>query len=242
LVLQREDHPTGIALVDETAAAGFELYLDGTATVEFSITDIPETVFDEVAWVHLGGVLFGREPARTAMFELLDRARNHDCTISFDPNTRPSVWASTDEYVDVLDQVVDAVDVVVGHAADFPASAFPEGATVLAEALLDRGPSAVAITKGAAGAELRTRADSPWGACSCEHPGFDVTVVDTTGAGDAFTATLIRGLREDETSVAEALRLANASGAITTTRTGAIAALPDRESIDKWLQARDTEA
>jgi fructokinase len=240
-VHRRADDSTGLVLVDEAVEGGFELYLDGTATVEFDITDLPETLFAELEWVHLGGVLLAREPARSAMFELLERAGNHECTISFDPNTRPSIWPSTEECVDALDRVVREVDVVVGHTEDFPDEAFPSDPTALSDELLDRGPMAIALTKGADGAEITTCADSPWGECNCKHPGFEVSVVDTTGAGDAFTATLIRGLREADTPITEALRLANASGAIATTRTGAIAALPDRATVNAWLQARDAQ-
>lgn len=241
-VIQREGDPTGLALVDDTVEGGFELYVDGTATVEFSTGDLPETVFSELEWVHLGGVLFAREPARTAMFDLLERARDHGCTVSFDPNTRPSIWPTTDECVGVLDRVVDMVDVIVGHTEDFPAEGFPSDATALAEGLLDRGVSMVVITKGTAGAELMTRADSPWGECHCNHPGFRVSVVDETGAGDAFTAALITALREEDTSITDALTLANACGAIVTTREGATAALPDRETVHSWVRSHGGHA
>lgn len=54
---QREGEPTGVALVDETVEGGFELYFDGTATVNIDIDEVPETVFVGLEWVHLGGVL-----------------------------------------------------------------------------------------------------------------------------------------------------------------------------------------
>ena len=241
LIIQREDDPTGLALVDNTIEGGFELYIDGTATINFNINDLSKTLFTELEWVHLGGVLLAREPARTAMFELLERAKAHNCTISFDPNTRPSIWTSTDKCIDVLNQVLDTVDVVVGHTDDFPSKAFPRSPTALADELLDRGAAIVAITKGAAGAELKTRADSPWGEYYSEHPGFEVDAVDTTGAGDAFTATLIASLRDEDTKLTETLSLSNASGAIVTTQTGAISTIPDQETVREWLQARNNK-
>jgi len=47
---------------------------------------------------------------------------------------------------------------------------------------------AVALTRGARGSLLLQ------GKRACEHPGFPVAVVDTVGAGDAFTAALVMGL------------------------------------------------
>lgn len=160
------------------------------------------------------------------MFELIKRANAHDCTISFDPNTRPSIWPSPDECVETLEQVLKSVDVVVGHVDDFPSHSFPAQATDLADAVLTRGPNLVAITNGDEGAEVKTHADSSWGNCHFTHPGFDVEVEDPTGAGDTFTAAFIAGLREENSTIDEVLELANASGALATTKSGAIAAIP----------------
>jgi sugar/nucleoside kinase (ribokinase family) len=60
-----------------------------------------------------------------------------------------------------------------------------------------------------------------------ESPAFDVTVVDTTGAGHAFDAGYIFGLLEGWPML-ECLQAANACAAFSTTRYGAIAGLPDR--------------
>lgn len=238
-IRQRESTPTGIALVDDSVEGGFELYLEGTATVNFDINELPEAIFADLEWVHLGGVLLAQEPSRAAMFDLIERANAHDCTVSFDPNTRPSIWSSTDECVDTLEQVLASIDVVVGHTDDFPSESFPSDGDALAEAVLSRGADIVAITKGSAGAEVKTRADSRWGDCHLMHPGFDVAVEDPTGAGDTFTAAFMIGLRGEDITVAEALRLANASGALATTQSGAIAAIPDWERVRSWLQRHD---
>lgn len=65
-------------------------------------------------------------------------------------------------------------------------------------------------------------------------PAFAVTVVDTTAAGDAFAAGLAVGLSEG-CSVAEALRMGAATGALTTTRYGAQPALPTRAEVEGLL-------
>lgn len=236
---QRERASTAIALVDETVDGGFELYLDETASIQFDIDEIPTTVFEDVEWIHLGGVLFSREPSRTAMFDLIERANAFDCTISFDPNTRPSIWPSTETCIDTLEQVLTSVDIVVGHNDDFPNEAFPDDPGALATAVLGRGADVAAITKGSAGAEVKTSTNSRWGDGHYTHPGFDIEVEDTTGAGDTFTAAFLVGLREGDITIAEALELANASGALATTETGAIPAIPSLERVRTWLQEHD---
>jgi len=62
-----------------------------------------------------------------------------------------------------------------------------------------------------------------------------VAVVDTTGAGDTFTAALTLALLEGQ-SPAEALRFACAAGAAATTSMGAQPSLPLRETVSEYLQ------
>lgn len=79
------------------------------------------------------------------------------------------------------------------------------------------------VTLGADGARYR----GP-GGVELTVPGIPVDVVDTTGAGDAFTGALAVAWSEGP---AAALRLACAAGALATTRLGASASLPDRAEI-----------
>jgi fructokinase len=68
-----------------------------------------------------------------------------------------------------------------------------------------------------------------------------VQVVDTTGAGDAFCAGVLiqlgkdMSILENEGKLREALRFANACGAITTTERGAIPSLPDMDTVMRFI-------
>ncbi|KAF9594913.1 hypothetical protein IFM89_035477 [Coptis chinensis] len=71
--------------------------------------------------------------------------------------------------------------------------------------------------------------------------GLKVDAVDTTGAGDAFVAGILSliaadlSLLQDEGRLREALRFANACGALTVMERGAIPALPSREAVTNAL-------
>lgn len=75
-----------------------------------------------------------------------------------------------------------------------------------------------------------------WGAVYAHHaeighvPGFTVSVVDTTAAGDTFAAAFAHALGEGATAE-QAVRWANAAGALTCTRHGAQSALPTRDEV-----------
>jgi ribokinase len=66
------------------------------------------------------------------------------------------------------------------------------------------------------------------------HAGFKVRVVDTTAAGDVFTAALAIAHVEGMT-LAESVHFANAAGALCCTKFGAQPALPDREEVERLM-------
>ncbi|KAH9316625.1 hypothetical protein KI387_025252, partial [Taxus chinensis] len=67
--------------------------------------------------------------------------------------------------------------------------------------------------------------------------GMKVKAVDTTGAGDAFIGGMLSqlannlSLYQDEKQLREAVKFANACGALTVTERGAIPALPLRKAV-----------
>jgi ribokinase len=79
------------------------------------------------------------------------------------------------------------------------------------------------------------------------QPSFDVTPVDTTGAGDTFCGVLVAALSQGQ-GYAAALQRASAAGALACTRAGAQSSIPSaREVDDFWALhgaalASDTEA
>jgi len=71
-------------------------------------------------------------------------------------------------------------------------------------------------------------------------PGFPVRAVDTTAAGDAFTAGLAaQYLRTGD--LLRAARYANAAGALAVTRLGAQPSMPKRAEVEAFLRERGME-
>jgi len=87
----------------------------------------------------------------------------------------------------------------------------------------------VATTRGAGIATLEHE-----GQVIAETTPPSVETVDTTGAGDTFTAALTLALVEGQ-APSEALSFACAAGAVATMNKGAQPSLPDRESVLEWL-------
>ncbi|MCL2866766.1 MAG: ribokinase [Clostridia bacterium] len=98
-----------------------------------------------------------------------------------------------------------------------------------AQTLIGRGAHHIIVKLGARGAMLVTEDMSRY------VPGFMVSAVDTTAAGDAFNAGLAFALAHGEELI-QAVRYANAVGALTTTAMGAQAAMPTQAGVRALLQ------
>lgn len=99
-----------------------------------------------------------------------------------------------------------------------------EAEAAWAAALLELGPRSVVVTLGARGALVASREGSE------RVPSPAVRAVDTTGAGDAFTAALAWRLAREE-GLATAARFAVRVGAVAVTREGAQRSFPTLEEV-----------
>jgi len=96
----------------------------------------------------------------------------------------------------------------------------------IAQKLLSKGVKNVVITLGPKGLYFKNDHEEIW------MKAFKVKVVDTTAAGDAFMGALACALSEEK-PIREALRFANAAGALATTKLGAQPSLPYRNEVDR---------
>lgn len=103
-----------------------------------------------------------------------------------------------------------------------------------AQYFLDRGVKHVIITLGHRGCYFRDAQHSLY------FPAAKVTPVDTTGAGDAFAATLVSYL-SDGRELTEAIRYATVAVGLSTARQGVPNSLVDQESIELYLSKEKIE-
>ena len=102
-------------------------------------------------------------------------------------------------------------------------------AEIAAGKLLEKGANAAVITLGEQGALFKDNNQI------IHQPSYEVgTVVETTGAGDAFNGGLAVALAE-EMPIDKALRFACAAASISVTRQGTAPSMPDRHEIDTLL-------
>ncbi|QCC49093.1 carbohydrate kinase family protein [Halobellus limi] len=230
----RSAHPTALAFVshDRNGDRSFTFFREDTADMHIRTGGVDETALADAEWLVVGGVSLTDDPSRSAVIDLAERARDAGCRIVFDPNTRPDLWS--EDSTRTLERMLSLTDVLKATPADFEPTNVPVDGETFGRRLLETGPDTVLVTRGAAGARAVAGPDAPWGAGEWSHGGYELdAVVDATGAGDAFLAGALSAL-VDGSGPEETLAFANAVAAVSTTESGAMAAVPNREAVEEF--------
>ena len=175
----RTDDPTTLALaeVDATGAATYRFYERGTSAPGLTEADALAAL-PPADYLHVGTLGLVLEPMAAALEALATRLAG-DALVMVDPNCRPALGAGG--YRERLQRVLALADVVKVSDDDLAFLAPGVPALEAARALLDRGPSVVLLTRGSGGAVAIAAGQED------SVPVPPVEVVDTIGAGDAFS-------------------------------------------------------
>ncbi|MCX4713566.1 carbohydrate kinase [Streptomyces fimicarius] len=234
----RTDDATG-----PTPSAAVALDGQGHATYTFDVdwTLGPVALDRAPLHVHTGSIAAVVEPGAATVLAAVESLRA-GATVSYDPNVRPELMGERAHAVARVERCVALSDVVKASDEDLRWLYPGEEVERVAQRWLAAGPALVLVTWGGAGAF----ALFDGGRAAVEA--LPVTVADTVGAGDAFMSGTLHALaahgllgpdaRErlravDRDTVADVLRHAVASAAVTVSRAGANPPGPDelREAL-----------
>lgn len=199
---------------------------DATANLRLSEADLSYLSGADVAFTS------GYVPA-PVLESLATARRNGDLdALAFDLAGTMSDLETRGLSRETIDDLLPAVDCFVGNEAAVRSYTGCDDTRESVAALRRRGASAGALTAGADGATVFG------GDRAMRVPAFGVDVVDTTGAGDGFSAGLIHGLVLADLGLREAGRFAGAVGALCCTGEGARGALPTAGAVRAFLDER----
>ena len=178
-----------IASVDDAARATYEFDIQGAADWQWTADELRE-VSRETQVLHFGSIASWTPPGDERIAQLVAELRARSgVLISYDPNVRPAAIGARERGVGLVERGVRAAHVVKASREDVE-WLYPELAVDdVAVEWIGLGAKLVVVTDGASGANAYRNARSP-----VRRPGRSVTVVDTIGAGDAFTSGLLTGL------------------------------------------------
>lgn len=180
-------------------------------------SDLNKNYISSSEHVHITGLSFDTALAATEM------AKKANVTVSFDPGRLMSKMGL--KRLLPLLHYVDQILLNQEEAQELTSVIELEKA---AKAIIKSGPKMVIIKKGPDGVFAMNHSKS------FSVPAYPVKVVDTTGAGDAFSAGFITAQLEGK-SLEDSVEFANATANLKITRIGA-RALPNRKAVERFLK------
>jgi len=234
---------TGLAFVSLTAEGvpEFMFYRNPSADMLLTAEELDAEFIKSARAFHYGSITLISEPSKSATEAAIRCAAEGGLLISYDPNLRKPLWPGLDRAREQMLAAMAYPHVVKVSEEEL---AFLTGTSNLREGsrrLMAAYPNIAlaAVTLGAQGCYFRTaRAEGT-------APAFSVQVVDTTGAGDGFVAGMLSRLLDlapgiealSEEELTQVFRFANAVAGMTTTKRGAITALPTRAEVEELLKS-----
>jgi sugar/nucleoside kinase (ribokinase family) len=192
---------------------------------DYCLADVNLGVLGDYAHLHMASMYLQKALA-PAFPDLLRRAKKLGLTTSLDPG-----WDPNEQWNGVLFEALPAVDILFVNEHEVKAIA--ETASI-SEASTDLAKR-VNLVVAKLGADGALAADQEG---VFKSPAFSVEVVDTTGAGDSFNAGFIYKYVVEGGAKSQALRFANACGAIAATRVGGASSVPSAAEVEAFLRQR----
>ena len=220
-VLTTDLEPTTIALIEIDASAQNKIVVVPAANFVYSIEDL-QNVKEVIANTEM--VVAQLEMRLDVMEELAKMCQKLNVPLILNP--APAVPLSDEllSRVTYLTPNETELSVLTGHPVDTL-----DQIKEAAQMLLDRGVKHVIATLGDKGALLADASGMKVIA------GYKVHAIDTVAAGDSFNGALAKAL-VDGKSLEEAILLANAVGALTVTRHGAVPSLPTKSEVEEFIK------
>lgn len=232
MLTDAHEHTTlAVVSVDGTGERSFSFYRDPSADVNLRAEEIPAALLRDTRVLHFGSVSLTAEPARSATLYAAKTARENGCLVSYDPNYRESLWHSREEAVAQMKAALPLCDILKISDEELPLLTGTNDPAEGSRQLSDLGIRLIFVTLGADGAFYRM------GEHTGSVPGIRVKVGDTNGAGDTFFGAALSKLVQENLDtltperLAEIAAFANKAASITTSRHGAIPAMPRPEEL-----------
>lgn len=233
LVTDPVQHTTlAVVALDASGERTFSFYRDPSADVNLSREDISEEMLKSTRILHFGSVSLTSEPARSATLHGVEAARELGVLVSYDPNYRESLWPDRETAVAQMLKPLSQVDILKVSDEELPLLTGTEDLEKGTAILAEYGISLIFVTMGPNGAFYRFKDKTG------HVPGVPCTVGDTNGAGDTFfgaaLSRIVRHQNLDSISPEELediIAFANLAASVTTSRHGAIPAMPTKEEL-----------
>jgi fructokinase len=234
-----ERYKTGLIIisVDSTGERHFTHMVKPSADSQLKNSDIP--AFERGDWLCVSAFIFAQRSSREAAYFAMQQAKIAGSLVCVDANIRADMWDDESLLIPTTLEALKTADIAKMSEDELLLLTNTDS---IGEAIKEakQWPAKIkVITLAEKGAILMTEQSE------FHIEGYNVPVVDMTGAGDAFIAALTSKLMPLESwtddQLIEAIDFSNACGALVVGKKGAMSALPDLGTVNKFMVEKKSE-
>jgi 2-dehydro-3-deoxygluconokinase len=233
-VIVEPDGVTGIYFIAlaEDGSHDFTYYRAGSPASRMDRSDVDPTYLARAKIFHTSGVTLAiSESAAATAQSAVAMAKRAGLTISYDANVRPKLRPLA-KLRGAFEDLAPSVDIMFISTEDAGHLFGPIPAQAIIDRILGSGPRLVVLKQGEAGCLIGDAEGT-----RLHIPAWPITLVDATGAGDAFDGAFLVE-RARGASLEAAGKFANAVGALTASAAGAVSAIPTRTEVEEFMAQR----
>lgn len=220
---------------DKYGERSFSFYRQNTA--DYHLENVSLEDIKNAKIVHLGSLMLSTTEGLLSANRIINEAKSNNKLLSFDVNYRDDIFDSKEKAISIYKSIIGLSDIVKFSEEEL---VLFTGLTSIEESLsvLAHKDQMIFVSLGASGSLCYLNGKV------VTAPSIKVSVVDTTGAGDAFYAAVLHKLNtirniedlKDEKTVEEILKYANVCGALATTKRGAQTSKLKDEEIYSYIK------
>ena len=233
------DYRTAIVFVqlDNKGERSFTFYLNQTADQQLSEDEINSELFRDHKIFHFGTISLKDQPVKNATLKAIEYAKNEKMILSFDPNVRLSLWDDHNELKEMIFQMLNHINVLKISEEELVFLTGDSDHSTIHHWMQKYNIDLVFLTAGENGSYVFTKSGK------VKTEAIQITVEDTTGAGDGYVAGMLYQLNNNfktlkEIQIEDALKIAkfaSVTGGLAASKKGAMTALPTIDEVNKYL-------
>ena len=205
----------------------FIFNITNSACAQISLTAAGEKLLQECSHFHImGSSLFSSSIVESVRMAV-NSVKNRGGTISFDPNIRKEIL-NMEGMRETLDDILRNTDIFLPSGQEIAHLTDADNEDDAIEEILGLGVREIVLKRGSEGCSYYDRTQR------LSMPAYVAEEIDPTGAGDCFGGTFVT-CRLMDMPVADALRYANASGAIAVSRKGPMEGTSTFSELDEYI-------
>ncbi len=225
-LVEKETTGLSLVLVREDGERAFITYQGTNANVALDDVQPVFKAKPPPRWLHLAGYyLLERLRGKDAIW-LLEKAQQKGITTSLDTGWDPRGW--TAETLTDIQNLLEFVDIFFPNEAEVTAITGEKNVLKGAQVLMKMGATSIVVKLGSKGSQLVTQKDTR------KIPAFEVPVIDTTAAGDAFNAGFAVSMLQGS-SLVHATIFATAVAALRVSRQPSQSLFPNLQETTAFL-------